>query len=85
LRCLRVCRRAASVWARRAAVSPRTTSRRVLPVESRGEATPSRAHRMSQSGQKLWAALLGKLRSSHPCRTAPSGLDARARRVLGLL
>jgi hypothetical protein len=59
LRCLRVCRRAASVWARRAAVSPRTTSRRVLPVESRGEATPSRAHRMSQSGQKLWAALLG--------------------------
>jgi hypothetical protein len=60
LLCLWVCHRAARAWARRAAVSPRTTPRRALPVKSRGEATPSRAHRMNQSGRELWAALLRK-------------------------
>jgi hypothetical protein len=48
LLCLWACLRAASAWARRAAVSPWTTPRRALPVKFRGVATPSRAHRANQ-------------------------------------
>jgi hypothetical protein len=59
LLCLWACHRAASAWARRAAVSPWTTPRRALLVKPRGVATPSRAHRVNQSRAGAWAALPG--------------------------
>jgi hypothetical protein len=82
LLCLWACLRAASAWARRAAVSPWTTPCRALPVRSRGVATPSRTHRVNQSGRELGLPCRGK---REHVDAAPSSPGAERASRLGFL
>jgi hypothetical protein len=83
LLCLWACRRAAIAWARRAAVSPWTTPRRALQVKSRGMDTPSRAHRVNQSGRELGLPCWG--RREHVPAPRRRARVPSARRVSGFL
>jgi hypothetical protein len=83
LLCLWACHRAASAWARRAAVSPWTTPRRALLVKPRGVATPSRAHRVNQSGREL--GLPCRVRREHVPAPRRRARVPSARRAAGFL